>query len=141
MRVSSSFALKLLVRDVYSCDIASWDTEDKATFEYNGRLKFDRVWLQARHPILRVSRVEGFLEGCKFKNTATKLRPRLNLQRPTRHLLVSGRCGRGSAPAHTVVSEAVHAFCWLGVNILHGHCCFCHAGLRGKAARGHNLHP
>ncbi len=49
MRVSSSFALKLLVRDVYSCDIASWDTEDKATFEYNGRLKFDRVWLQARH--------------------------------------------------------------------------------------------
>lgn len=61
MRVSSSFALKLLVRDVYSCDIASWDTEDKATFEYNGRLKFDRVWLQARHPILRVSRVGGFL--------------------------------------------------------------------------------
>lgn len=51
MRSSPSFAPKLLVRDVYSCDIVNWETEDKATFSFNDTLKFDRVWIQASsHP-------------------------------------------------------------------------------------------
>lgn len=48
MHTSSSFAIKLLVRDVYSCDIAAWETEDRATFTFTDTLKFERVWLQVR---------------------------------------------------------------------------------------------
>lgn len=46
MHTSSSFAIKLLVHDVFSCDIAAWETEDRATFNFNDTLKFERVWLQ-----------------------------------------------------------------------------------------------
>ena len=47
MRTCDDFAPKLLVRDVYACDIAEWETEDKATFTFGETLKFTRVRIQA----------------------------------------------------------------------------------------------
>ena len=47
MRTCDDFAPKLLVRDVYACDIAEWETADKATFTFGETLKFTRVWIQA----------------------------------------------------------------------------------------------
>ena len=47
MRTCDDFAPKLLVRDVYACDIAEWETKDKATFTFGETLNFTRVWIQA----------------------------------------------------------------------------------------------
>lgn len=47
MRTCDDFAPKLLVRDVYACDIAEWETEHKATFTFGETLKLTRVWIQA----------------------------------------------------------------------------------------------
>ncbi len=53
MQASSSFAPKLLVKDVYSSDIQEWETQDKAIFDFDGKVQFNRVWLQASRTIFR----------------------------------------------------------------------------------------